>query len=96
MSNFRRFVQTRYAPLVEVVAHPDVVASLATRDGLTPAALFRPVGEDGVPLNGERNGGECSFVFFIFGACTAHDGWPASPARLPPDPLRPAGDEGEP
>jgi hypothetical protein len=52
MSNFRRFVQTRYAPLVEVVAHPDVVAGLAEREGLTPAALFRPAGSDGVALNG--------------------------------------------
>jgi hypothetical protein len=53
MASFRAWVQARCAPVVEVLATPEVEA-LCAAEGLTPAQLLRPAGEGGVALNGER------------------------------------------
>ena len=53
MASFREAIFGRYAPVVEVLATPEVVA-LCAAEGLTPAQLFRPAGEAGLELNGAR------------------------------------------
>ena len=53
MASFRGHLTARFAPVVEVLATPEVGEDCAA-DGLTPAQLFRPAGGAGVALNGER------------------------------------------